>query len=776
MAMAMAISLPLQERIPRKNTLKRAFELIIFFLLVSLLIYRLKSLEHHGLSTWLFAFICESWFTFVWVLYINAKWNPVEYKTYPDRLLERIDKEELPPVDLFVTTADAALEPPIITVNTVLSMLSLDYPTHKLACYVSDDGASPVTFYALIEASKFAKLWVPFCKKYKIQVRAPFLYFSAVNKPAAETSTDLSSNFRQDWINMKNEYEVLCERIENAVQNSVPCEDLAGDFTAFAKIERGNHPSIVKVIWENKEDIPDGLPHLVYVSREKRPKHPHHFKAGAMNVLTRISGVMTNAPFMLNVDCDMFANNPQIVLHAMCLLLGTKKEKESGFVQCPQYFYGSPKDDPFGNQLIVLQEYLGRGLVGIQGPFYGGTGCFHRRKVIYGLLPDHDKEINKANNFNLLNGKSSEEILQSRFGYSKNFVKSAAHILSGTNENSARGRSDLSGSIDATAQVADCSYESNTDWGTNVGWVYGSTTEDVLTGLRIHSKGWASVYCTPDPLSFLGCAPTSGPGCVTQMKRWSTGLLEILFSNYSPIFCTINGHLRFRQCLVYILINVWGLRSIPELCYAALPAYCLLTNTSFIPSVTEPAILIPGFIFVVYNLYTLSEYLHCGLSARSWWNNQRMLRINSASAWLFGVLSIVLKLLGLSETVFEVTKKDQNTSKDEDTNEDAGKFTFDESPIFIPGTALVLVHLTAIVVSMVRYLLLKSTSVLVQGQSEPGSGLGEIVCSGWVVLSFFPFVKGLYRKGNYGIPTSVICKAAGLAAMFVQFCKWASRD
>jgi hypothetical protein len=64
--------------------------------------------------------------------------------------------------------------------------------------------------------------------------------------------------------------------------------------------------------------------------------------------------MMTNAPFMLNVDCDMYANNPQVVLHAMCLLLGSKDEKESGFVQFPQCFYDGLKDDPFGNQLIAL--------------------------------------------------------------------------------------------------------------------------------------------------------------------------------------------------------------------------------------------------------------------------------------------------------------------------------------------------------------------------------------------------------------------------------------
>lgn len=67
---------------------------------------------------------------------------------------------------------------------------------------------------------------------------------------------------------------------------------------------------------------------------------------------------MTNAPIMLNVDCDMFANNPQVALHATCLLLGFDDEIHSGFVQAPQKFYGGLKDDPFGNQMQVITKVL----------------------------------------------------------------------------------------------------------------------------------------------------------------------------------------------------------------------------------------------------------------------------------------------------------------------------------------------------------------------------------------------------------------------------------
>jgi len=40
-----------------------------------------------------------------------------------------------------------------------------------------------------------------------------------------------------------------------------------------------------QVILENMGDLLDGLPHLIYISREKRPQYHHNYKAGAMNVL-----------------------------------------------------------------------------------------------------------------------------------------------------------------------------------------------------------------------------------------------------------------------------------------------------------------------------------------------------------------------------------------------------------------------------------------------------------------------------------------------------------
>lgn len=60
---------------------------------------------------------------------------------------------------------------------------------------------------------------------------------------------------------------------------------------------------------------------------------------------------MTNSPLILNLDCDMYANNPQVFIHAMCMLFSFKNEEDAGFIQFPQAFYNGLKDDPFGNQL-----------------------------------------------------------------------------------------------------------------------------------------------------------------------------------------------------------------------------------------------------------------------------------------------------------------------------------------------------------------------------------------------------------------------------------------
>ena len=82
-------------------------------------------------------------------------------------------------------TTNPIIEPPTIymVINTVLSVMAYDYLPEKLGVYLSDDGGSCLTFYALLEVSQFSKIWLPFCKKFKVEPRCPEAYFTSTPEP-----------------------------------------------------------------------------------------------------------------------------------------------------------------------------------------------------------------------------------------------------------------------------------------------------------------------------------------------------------------------------------------------------------------------------------------------------------------------------------------------------------------------------------------------------------------------------------------------------------------
>lgn len=132
---------------------------------------------------------------------------------------------------------------------------------------------------------------------------------------------------------------------------------------------------------------------------------------------------------------------------------------------------------------------------------------------------------------------------------------------------------------------------------------------------------------------------------------------------------------------------------------------------------------------------------------------------------VFWSLKCRTQALGLSETVFEVTKKDQSASSD-DIGAELGRFTFDESTVFVPGTALLLVHLTAVLTILL--------GLRPQASDNNGFGLGEVVCIMWIVLCFLPFLGGLYEKGKYGIPSTTIMRRAILTTVLAYMCRFTS--
>jgi cellulose synthase A len=129
------------------------------------------------------------------------------------------------------------------------------------------------------------------------------------------------------------------------------------------------------------------LPRLVYVSREKRPGFQHHKKAGAMNALVcflfhkftfvqyirfiwflliiycyitfvgwqiRVSAVLTNGAYLLNVDCDHYFNSSKALREAMCFMMDPALGRKTCYVQFPQRFDGIDLHDRYANRNIVF--------------------------------------------------------------------------------------------------------------------------------------------------------------------------------------------------------------------------------------------------------------------------------------------------------------------------------------------------------------------------------------------------------------------------------------
>ena len=75
--------------------------------------------------------------------------------------------------------------------------MAYDYPPEKLSVYLSDDGGSELTFYAMVEAARFSKFWLPFCKKFKVEPRSPEAYFCIAIHPLGESFK------AKEWSTMK---------------------------------------------------------------------------------------------------------------------------------------------------------------------------------------------------------------------------------------------------------------------------------------------------------------------------------------------------------------------------------------------------------------------------------------------------------------------------------------------------------------------------------------------------------------------------------------------
>ncbi|KAJ0791731.1 putative cellulose synthase (UDP-forming) [Helianthus annuus] len=134
---------PLSRKVSISSSRINPYRMVVVLLLVVLCIflhYRITDPVTNAYPLWLLSVICEIWFAISWILDQFPNWLPVNREIYLDRLALRYNREgelsQLAAVDIFVSTMDPLKEPPLVTANTVLSILAVDYPVDKVSCYV----------------------------------------------------------------------------------------------------------------------------------------------------------------------------------------------------------------------------------------------------------------------------------------------------------------------------------------------------------------------------------------------------------------------------------------------------------------------------------------------------------------------------------------------------------------------------------------------------------------------------------------------------------------
>lgn len=856
---------PLTRKVSVSAAILSPYRLLIIIRLVALgffLTWRVRHPNHEAMWLWGMSITCELWFGLSWLLDQLPKLCPVNRATDLSVLKDRFEspnlrnpkgRSDLPGIDVFVSTADPEKEPPLVTANTILSILAVDYPVEKLACYLSDDGGSLLTFEALAETASFARIWVPFCRKHGIEPRNPEAYFG-------QKRDFLKNKVRLDFVRerrrVKREYDEFKVRINSLPESirrrsdaynaheelraKMKQREMGGNPSDEIKISkatwmsdgsywpgtwvlgepdhsRGDHAGIIQAMLAPSSAEPvygsnaDGknlidttevdirLPMLVYVSREKRPGYDHNKKAGAMNALVRTSAIMSNGPFILNLDCDHYIYNSLALREGMCFMLDRGGDRIC-YVQFPQRFEGIDPNDRYANHNTVFFDVSMRALDGLQGPMYVGTGCIFRRTALYGFSPPRATEHHgwfgtRKSKLLLRKSRVSKKeddemavpitrcgpdddddadieslLLPKRFGNSTSLAASIpvaefqGRLLQElqTKGNQGRPAGSLAvprepldaATVAEAISVISCFYEDKTEWGKRVGWIYGSVTEDVVTGYRMHNRGWRSVYCVTKRDAFRGTAPINLTDRLHQVLRWATGSVEIFFSRNNALFAT--RRMKFLQRVAYFNVGMYPFTSFFLLVYCFLPAVSLFSGQFIVQSLSVTFLIFLLAITITLCLLAILEIKWSGITIHDWWRNEQFWLIGGTSAHPAAVLQGLLKVIAGVDISFTLTSK--SATPEDGDDEFADLYVVKWSFLMIPPITIMLVNMIAIAVGVAR--------TLYSPFPEWSKLVGGVFFSFWVLCHLYPFAKGLMgRRGR--VPT-IVFVWSGLLSIIIS--------
>src|SRR5687767_3474887 len=178
--------------------------------------------------------------------------------------------------------------------------------------------------------------------------------------------------------------------------------------------------------------------------------------------------------------------------------------------------------------------------------------------------------------------------------------------------------------------------------------------EDLVTSIRLHARGWKSVYL-PEVLS-RGLVPSDLDSYLKQQLKWSRGVYEVLFREYPRAFRALTAY----QRISYFMIGSYYLVGVTSLIFLSVPLIYLFFGRQpavFLLSEYIQHAVPVGFFGVA--IYFFSQRWLCdpprerGLHWRG-----TLLKIGSWSVYLRG---LVLALLGIAVPYIPTAKERRRT-------------------------------------------------------------------------------------------------------------------
>lgn len=174
--------------------------------------------------------------------------------------------------------------------------------------------------------------------------------------------------------------------------------------------------------------------------------------------------------------------------------------------------------------------------------------------------------------------------------------------------------------------------------------------EDLVTSIRLHARGWKSVY-VPEVLS-RGLVPADLDSYLKQQLKWSRGVYDVLFREYPRAFRSLTAF----QRISYFMIGSYYFVGVTALIFFAVPLIYLWTGRQpavfLLGEYLEHAVPVGLFGIAVYTF--AQRWLCDPARERGFHWRGTLLKIGSWNVYLAG---LVLALLGIAVPYIPTAKE-----------------------------------------------------------------------------------------------------------------------